>query len=60
MINGALLRDAIISAVYLQVTPGVKFTTGLVLMYDDMPELTAKAALSGNGYLQIGDISTSF
>ncbi len=45
---------------YLQVTPGVKFTTGLVLMYDDMPELTAKAALSGNGHLQIGDISTSF
>ncbi|MBQ2104361.1 MAG: hypothetical protein II478_04225, partial [Bacteroidales bacterium] len=45
---------------YLQVTPGVKFTTGLVLMYDDMPELTAKVAMSGNGYLQIGDISTSF
>lgn len=42
---------------FLQVTPGVKFTTGLALMYDDMPDLTARIDLTGNGSIQIGDIS---
>ena len=42
---------------YLKLTPGVKFTTGLALMYDDMPDLTAPLRLGENGSLQIGDIS---
>ena len=42
---------------YIQITPGVKFTTGLVLLYDDMPTLTAPVKLGANGSLQIGDIS---
>ena len=35
-------------------------TTGLALLYDDMPELTAKVTLSGGGSVQIGDISVNF
>lgn len=42
---------------YLRITPGVKFTTGLVLLYDDMPDLTARITISDNGSFQIGDIT---
>lgn len=38
-------------------TPGVKFTTGLVLTYDDMPELSAPVTIAGDGRLHIHDIS---
>ena len=43
-------------SLYVRFTPGVKFTTGLVLMYDDMPELSAEVSLAGNGALSLGAI----
>ena len=36
--------------------PGVKFTTGLVLTYDDMPELSALVMIDENGKLTIREI----
>ena len=36
--------------------PGVKFTTGLVLTYDDMPELSAPVTIDENGKLTIREI----
>lgn len=41
----------------LMVTPGVKFTTGLVLVYDDMPTLAAPVALDEHGVLILGDLT---
>ena len=41
---------------YLTFVPGVRFTTGLVLLYDDMPELSAKITLSDDGTFEIGPI----
>ena len=38
-------------------TPGVKFTTGLVLTYDDMPELSAPITIDENGLLTIHEIA---
>lgn len=38
-------------------TPGVKFTTGLVLTYDDMPELSAPMTIDQNGMFTIHAIS---
>lgn len=38
-------------------TPGIKFTTGLVLTYDDMPDLCAKITLGDNENITLGDIS---
>ena len=38
-------------------TPGVKFTTGLVLIYDDMPELSASITIDENGLFTIHDIT---
>ncbi|MBQ8969101.1 MAG: hypothetical protein IJ064_05155 [Bacteroidaceae bacterium] len=43
----------------LLVTPGIKFTTGLVLTYDDMPTLTALLTIADDGTLSIGDISVA-
>ena len=37
-------------------TPGVKFTTGLVLTYDDMPELSAPITIDENGLFTIHEI----
>jgi len=37
--------------------PGVKNTTGLVLTYDDMPELTAPITIDDNGMFAINDIT---
>ena len=37
-------------------TPGVKFTTGLVLTYDDMPELSAPITIGENGLFTIHEI----
>ena len=37
-------------------TPGVKFTTGLVLTYDDMPELSAPITIDENGMFTIYEI----
>lgn len=37
--------------------PGVKFTTGLVLHYDDMPELMAPITIDENGMFTIHEIS---
>ena len=42
---------------YLLVTPGVKFITGLVLTYDDMPTLMAPVAIGNNGKVTIGGIN---
>ena len=36
--------------------PGVKFTTGLVLIYDDMPELSAPITIDENGVFTIHEI----
>ena len=38
-------------------TPGVKFTTGLVLTYDDMPELSAPISIDENGQFTIHEIA---
>ena len=38
-------------------TPGVKFTTGLVLTYDDMPELSAPITIDENGMFTIHEVS---
>ena len=38
-------------------TPGLKFTTGLVLTYDDMPELSAPITIDENGLLTIHEIA---
>lgn len=35
---------------------GVKYTTGLVLIYDDMPELSAPITIDENGLFTIHDI----
>ena len=39
------------------VTPGVKFTTGLVLTYDDMPALSAPISIDENGMITIHELS---
>lgn len=41
----------------LLLTPGVKFTTGLVLLFDDMPTLTAPLTISPDGTPIIGDLT---
>lgn len=41
---------------YVRFIPGAKYVTGLMLLYDDMPELSAKVSLIGNGAISIGDI----
>ena len=38
-------------------TPGVKFTTGLVLLYDNMPELSAPITIDENGMFTIHQIA---
>lgn len=38
-------------------TPGVKFTAGLVLIYDDMPELSAPFTIDENGLFTIHEIA---
>lgn len=40
-------------------TPGVKFTTGLVLTYDDMPELSAPITIDENGLFTIHEITVN-
>jgi hypothetical protein len=37
--------------------PGVKFTTGLALLYDDMPDFSASISIDENGNLTIHEIS---
>ena len=41
----------------LLVTPGVNFTTGLVLTYDDMPTLKATVTIGEDGSVNIGDLN---
>jgi hypothetical protein len=41
----------------LALTPGVNFTTGLVLTYDDMPTLTAPLTLNEDGTVSLGELS---
>ena len=41
---------------YVRITPGAKFVTGLMLLYDDMPDFRAKISLSDNGAMSIGAI----
>lgn len=40
----------------LLITPGVKFTTGLVLTYDDMPTLAAPLTISNDGKVSISEL----
>ena len=40
----------------LLVTPGIKYTTGLVLTYDDMPTLSASITISNDGQVNIGKL----
>ena len=40
-------------------TPGIKFTTGLVLTYDDMPDLSAPISFDENGNITLHEISTN-
>ena len=41
----------------LLVTPGVNFTTGLVLTYDDMPSLKSPLSIDSSGKVTLGDFS---
>ena len=40
----------------LLVTPGIKYTTGLVLTYDDMPTLSAPITITDDGQVNIGKL----
>ncbi len=40
----------------LLITPGVKFTTGLVLTYGNMPTLSAPISIDGDGKVSIGEM----
>ena len=40
----------------LLITPGVKFTTGLVLTYGNMPTLSAPISIDGDGKVSIGEL----
>ena len=40
----------------LLVTPGINFTTGLVLTYDDMPTLSMPLTIAEDGAVTLGDI----
>ncbi len=42
----------------LLVTPGIKYTTGLVLTYDDMPTLKATITINEDGKVSIGELKT--
>ena len=44
---------------HLLITPGVKFTTGLVLTYDDMPTLSAPLTIDSDGKVSIGELKAS-
>lgn len=41
------------------VTPGVKYTTGLVLNYDDMPTLSAPITIAADGTFTLGEITVA-
>lgn len=41
---------------YLLITPGVKYTTGLVVIYDDTPTLKAPLSLADDGTVSIGNL----
>ena len=56
-IGEQLYYDVSGEAPLLVFVPGVKYTTGLVLIYDDMPELTAPITIGDNGMFTIHDIS---
>ena len=55
-IGEQLSYDLYDDGLYLTFIPGVKFTTGLVLLYDDMPELSTRITLSDDGTFVIGKI----
>ncbi|MBP5514352.1 MAG: hypothetical protein J6Y04_06220 [Bacteroidaceae bacterium] len=40
----------------LLITPGIKYTTGLVLTYDDMPTLSAPITIADDGQVNIGEL----
>ena len=46
-------------SIRVKIVPGIKFTTGLVLHYEEMPTLSAKVSLADDGTFTIGDISFS-
>lgn len=56
IISFALVIIAIASMMAGCKNTGVKFTTGLVLIYDDMPELSAPITIDENGLFTIHDI----
>lgn len=56
-IGEQLYYDVSGEAPTLLFVPGVKYTTGLVLTYDDMPELIAPITIDDNGRFTIHDIS---
>lgn len=43
---------------YPIIVPGVKFTTGLVLTYDDMPMVTGRLTISEDGKISIHEVET--
>ena len=44
-------------SVQVHVTPGVKFVTGLVLTYDDMPTFSVPVTMAEDGTVMLGEIS---
>ncbi len=55
-IGEQLSYDLSLPTPYLQITPGVKYTTGLVLTYDDMPTLSAPISLDSLSRVTIGTL----
>ncbi len=41
---------------YLIVTPGIKYTTGLVLTYDDMPMVTGRLTIGEGGKISVHEV----
>ncbi len=44
-------------SIYVLITPGVKFTTGLVLTYDDMPVLKSCLTVDADGGCSLGEFT---
>ena len=57
-IGEQLFYDLSGDKVLLQVVPGVKFTTGLVLTYDDMPTLSLPVVIASDGIPTFGEIAS--
>jgi len=56
---GEQLEYSIAGPLTVTVTPGVNFTVGKVLIYDDMPFITATVTLNDDGTFTLSDFKAS-